>query len=170
MREPEPDERLARIVEIGAQSAPRGLAGPPAVATAARIGRLAPIISEAALATAVDPSLLMAVIDVESRGNPRALSPKGATGLMQLMPATGAEHGAADLYDARQNVMAGARHLAMLLKRFGSLPLALAAYNAGSGAVARHGGRIPPYTETQAYVPMVMERYALYDRMNLRAR
>jgi soluble lytic murein transglycosylase-like protein len=102
------------------------------------------------------------VIDVESGGNPRALSPKGATGLMQLMPDTGARQGASNLFDPRENVTAGARYLHQLMQQFGDLQLALAAYNAGEGAVQRYGGEIPPYEETQNYVPRVMGRYLHY--------
>ncbi len=153
--------RLAVMIDVGrASGSTEHLDG----SAAGRIAEFAPIIVEAAMTTAVDASLLRAVIDVESRGNPRAQSPKGATGLMQLMPATGARHGATDLYDARQNIMAGARYLAALLKQFGSVPLALAAYNAGEGAVEKHGRQIPPYAETQAYVPKVLARYEFYGR------
>jgi soluble lytic murein transglycosylase-like protein len=127
-----------------------------------RVMALSPIISEAAHAADVDSALLMAVIEVESGGNPLAVSPKGATGLMQLMPATGARHGASNLFDPRQNIAAGARYLKELLRQFGGLPLALAAYNAGEGAVQKYGGQIPPYAETMAYVPKVIARYRWY--------
>jgi len=123
---------------------------------------LFPLIEEAAQAVNIDSALLMAVIDVESGGDPRALSTQGAAGLMQLMPATGRSYGAADRFDARQNIAAGARFLRKLLTRFGSLDLALAAYNAGEDAVRRYNGSIPPYRETQQYVPRVMDRYGRY--------
>lgn len=129
---------------------------------ASRVMALSPIIDEAAHVAEVDRALLMAVIDVESGGDPQAVSRKGATGLMQLMPATGARHGASDLFDPRQNITAGARYLKELMRQFGGLPLALAAYNAGEGAVQRYGGQIPPYSETLAYVPKVMARYRWY--------
>jgi|GEM_PF-1434686 len=129
---------------------------------AARVMALWPIINEAARAAGLDSALLMAVIDVESGGNPQAVSPKGASGLMQLMPGTAARHGASDLFDARQNVAAGARYLKELIRQFGELPLALAAYNAGEGAVQKYGGQIPPYAETQSYVPRVIARYTWY--------
>ncbi|MFL9892252.1 lytic transglycosylase domain-containing protein [Paraburkholderia sp. RL17-381-BIF-C] len=129
---------------------------------ASRVMALSPIISEAAHAADVDSALLMAVIEVESGGNPLAVSPRGATGLMQLMPATGAQHGASNLFDPRQNIAAGARYLKELMRQFGGLPLALAAYNAGEGAVQKYGGQIPPYAETMAYVPKVIARYRWY--------
>jgi len=130
--------------------------------TASRVMALAPIIDEAARSANVDRALLMAMIDVESGGNPQAVSSKGATGLMQLMPATGVRHGASDLFDPRQNVAAGARYLQALIRQFGALPLVLAAYNAGEGAVQKYGGQIPPYAETMNYVPKVIARYKWY--------
>ncbi|EIF35532.1 soluble lytic murein transglycosylase-like protein [Burkholderia sp. Ch1-1] len=130
---------------------------------ALRVRALSPIIDEAARVVNVDSALLMAVIDVESGGDPQAVSPKGATGLMQLMPGTGARHGASNLFDPRQNIAAGARYLKELMRQFGELPLALAAYNAGEGAVQKYGGRIPPYAETMSYVPKVIARYRWYQ-------
>jgi len=104
--------------------------------------------------------LLRAVIVVESGFNPRAVSKKGAVGLMQLMPATARQYGAENAYDPKQNVHAGARYLRSLLDRYGAdLKLVLAAYNAGEDAVNRNGGRIPPYKETLAYVPRVLKIY-----------
>jgi soluble lytic murein transglycosylase-like protein len=124
----------------------------------------APLVDQVARRFGVDQALLMAVIDVESGGNPSAVSLKGARGLMQLMPQTGRTQGANDLFDPYQNVVAGARLLDTLLATFGDVSLALAAYNAGEGAVRRHGGAIPPYAETQRYVRRVMERAAAYRR------
>jgi len=132
---------------------------------AARVMALSPVIDEAADVADIDSALLMAVIDVESAGNPQAVSPKGATGLMQLMPGTGARHGASDLFDARQNVTAGARYLKELMRQFGDLSLVLAAYNAGEGAVQKYGGQILPYAETMSYVPKVLARYRWYRAM-----
>lgn len=129
---------------------------------ASRVMALSSLIGDAAKLVELDPALLMAVIDVESGGNPRAVSSKGATGLMQLMPRTGALHGAHDLFDPRQNVVAGARYLRALVGQFGNLALALAAYNAGEGAVQKYGGQIPPYAETMSYVPKVIARYRWY--------
>lgn len=120
---------------------------------------LTPLIHDAANKNRVDPALIEAVAFVESRFEERARSPKGALGLMQLMPATATRFGVNDPFDARQNLAGGARYLRELLDRFDSLPLALAAYNAGAEAVQRHGGNLPPYAETLAYVPKVLERY-----------
>jgi hypothetical protein len=105
----------------------------------------------------VDPALLAAVARTESGLDPSAVSPAGAQGLMQLMPATAAGLGVADAFDPTQAVDGAARLLRGHLDRFGSVELALAAYNAGGGAVSRYGG-IPPYAETQAYVRRVMDQ------------
>jgi soluble lytic murein transglycosylase-like protein len=124
------------------------------------IARFARLIEEAAHRYGLDPLLLHAVIRAESGYNPDALSPRGATGLMQLLPDTARRYGVKDLYDPRQNVRAGARYLRDLLERFGNdLELALAGYNAGEGAVLRAGNRIPDYRETRAYVPKVLGFY-----------
>jgi len=120
------------------------------------------IIEHAALSAAVESNLLRAVIVVESGFNSRAVSKRGAVGLMQLMPATASRFGVSNPYDARQNVHAGARYLKFLIDRFGhDIRLALAAYNAGEDAVARNGGQIPPFSETMAYVPRVLKIYKL---------
>ncbi|MDP1572290.1 MAG: lytic transglycosylase domain-containing protein [Vicinamibacterales bacterium] len=135
-------------------------AGPaerPVAALASVVGRpYASLIRSVADAHGVDERLVHAVIQVESSYQPRARSPKGARGLMQLMPATAADYQvpARDLYDPAANLEAGVRHLKGLLGRF-DLALALAAYNAGEGAVRRYGG-IPPYPETRNYVRRVM--------------
>ena len=123
------------------------------------VDRLAPFadaIAEASERFGVDANLIRAVIARESGGNPSARSPKGARGLMQIVPATGRALGLARPFDPRENVLAGTRYLAEMLERHGGdLPLALASYNAGPGAVARHGG-IPPYRETLRYVSDVL--------------
>jgi hypothetical protein len=108
----------------------------------------------------VDARLVHAVIQVESAYRARAISPKGARGLMQLLPSTGRQYGAMDLFDPEVNLDAGVRHLKGLLARFDDLPLALAAYNAGAGAVSRFGG-IPPFRETRTYVTRILQ---LLDR------
>lgn len=137
--------------------------GPPSQSVESRLMALAPLIDEAARNTNLDSALLMAVIETESGGNPQAVSSKGASGLMQLMPETGARHGATNLFDPRQNIAAGARYLRGLLRQFGGdVQLALAAYNAGEGAVRKYGDQIPPYAETMKYVPKVMGRYLRY--------
>ncbi|HFK2921434.1 TPA: lytic transglycosylase domain-containing protein [Stenotrophomonas maltophilia] len=119
-------------------------------------------ISSAAREFGVDEAVVRAIIHAESAYNPTALSRAGAQGLMQLMPPTAARFGVSDSYDAGQNIRGGVQYLAWLLKRFnGDLTLAAAGYNAGEGAVDRHGG-VPPYSETQYYVRRVgqlAERY-----------
>jgi Transglycosylase SLT domain len=123
-------------------------------AASAEMNRL---IADVAAQVQINPHLLHAVIAAESSYNARALSARGAIGLMQLMPATAARFGARDPYVAEQNVLAGASYLKWLIEQFaGDLELVLAAYNAGENAVLKAGRRIPPYPETQAYVPRVL--------------
>ncbi|HZO87563.1 MAG TPA: lytic transglycosylase domain-containing protein [Chthonomonadaceae bacterium] len=103
------------------------------------------------------PDLVRAVIQQESGGNPRSVSAVGAKGLMQLMPETAQAFGVQDAFDPEQNIAAGTRYLAGLLREFqGELPKALAAYNAGSAAVRKYGG-VPPYAETQQYVQRILK-------------
>jgi soluble lytic murein transglycosylase-like protein len=119
------------------------------------------IVREAAIEQGIDPALAEAVAQQESGLDPNATSNAGAQGLMQLMPATAAALGVGDPYDARENAAGGVRYLRGLLARFdGNLRLALAAYNAGPGAVLRYGG-IPPYAQTQRYVADVLAAYRL---------
>ena len=118
-----------------------------------------PLIERHSLAQNLDPKLVRAVIQAESGYNQRALSNKGAMGLMQLMPMTARLLRVSDPWDAEQNVRGGTTYLRQLLDRFqGRVEWAVAAYNAGPGAVERHRG-IPPYRETRAYVKKVLERY-----------
>jgi len=117
-------------------------------------------IREAAARYGVEEGLIKAVIRVESGFNSRAVSPKGARGLMQLMPGTASMLGVRDSFDPRQNIDGGVRHLRGLIDRFGSdLKLALAAYNAGEQAVMNHRG-IPPYRETHDYVTRILGLFA----------
>ena len=128
----------------------------------AKAGQYDSIIERAAVSAAVEPNLLRAVIVVESGFNSRAVSRRGAMGLMQLMPATATRYGAANPFDPHENVHAGARYLKFLMDRFGpDLRLALAAYNAGENAVDRNGGQVPPFAETMAYVPRVLRIYQM---------
>jgi soluble lytic murein transglycosylase-like protein len=128
------------------------VAGPPG-------SDLRALAVEAARRHGLPPELVLAVVAVESGFRPDAVSPKGAQGLMQLMPATAGSLGVADAFDPAQNLDGGSRHLGQLLTVYdGDLTRALAAYNAGEGAVQRHGG-VPPYRETRAYVKKVLQRY-----------
>jgi soluble lytic murein transglycosylase-like protein len=144
-----------------------------AVATAARTvlpfrptkagQRYADMITKVAREQKIDPALLHAVVTVESAYNPRAKSPKGATGLMQVMPATGKRYGITNLLNPLDNLRAGARYLRDLLAMFdNNLRLVIAAYNAGEGAVMRSGNNVPNYPETKAYVPRVLQHYESY--------
>lgn len=126
----------------------------PAAGTAA--AQFEPLIQAHASRAGLSPDLVRAVIQVESAFNPRARSPKGAMGLMQLMPATAAELGVRQPYDPAENIAGGTAYLRGLLDRFdGNVELALAAYNAGPEAVERHGRAVPPYAETTRYVEKV---------------
>jgi soluble lytic murein transglycosylase-like protein len=117
------------------------------------------LIHEKAQKYDVDPALVAAVVETESRFHRTARSPVGAQGLMQLMPRTGRWMGATNLYDAEQNVDAGVKYLKYLQGRFdGNLKNTIAAYNAGEGNVQRYGG-VPPFQETRSYVRKVMSRY-----------
>ncbi len=121
--------------------------------------RLEELVQAAATRHNVDPALVRAVIETESGGNPRAVSSKGAMGLMQLMPGTAMQLGVRNVFSPQENLDAGVRYLRTLLLRYGGdLDKALAAYNAGAGAVDRAGG-VPRYRETQEYVRKVTNSY-----------
>ncbi len=121
------------------------------------------LIEEHASRQNLRADLVRAVIQVESGFNPRALSNKGAMGLMQLMPSTAVEMGVRNAYDPVQNIRGGTAYLRQLLDRFGGdEALALAAYNAGAGAVTKYGDAIPPYRETRQYVEKIRARSSLY--------
>jgi soluble lytic murein transglycosylase-like protein len=120
------------------------------------------LVDQNAATWQVDPALIKAVIANESGFDANATSAAGAMGLMQLMPGTASDLGVSNAYDPAQNVAGGTRYLKGLLQRFnGDLKLAIAAYNAGPGAVEKYGG-VPPYTETQNYVASVLGSYARY--------
>ncbi len=130
----------------------------PSVNSSDRRGRLEKYIEhiqDAARETKLSEKLIRAVIKQESGGDSTAVSPKGAAGLMQLMPDTARAVGVNDRFDPRENIMGGARYLRQLVDRFGNLENALAAYNAGPGNVERHNG-VPPFPETQNYVRRVL--------------
>ncbi|MFA5032239.1 MAG: flagellar hook-basal body complex protein [bacterium] len=114
-----------------------------------------PAVNKAAQTYNLDPSLLDSIIQAESSGNPNAVSPKGAKGLMQLMDSTASMMGVNDSFDPEENVLGGAKYFRSLLDQFGDVKLALAAYNAGPGTVKKYNG-IPPYKETQKYVDKVL--------------
>jgi soluble lytic murein transglycosylase-like protein len=159
------DERYTVLIAAPKQVA----AAVPAVAARKAISGLArktgydQVVDDVSRTYGLESALLHAVISVESRYNPRAVSSKGATGLMQLMPQTAKRYGVADAFDPAQNLDGGAHYLRDLLRRFNNnISLALAAYNAGEHAVIKHGNRIPPYRETLDYVPRVLDFYQRY--------
>lgn len=136
---------------VAPQASPRTV--DPSVLAQTPYGEIIAAMSEA---HGVDPLLVRALIQVESNYRPRAKSNKGAMGLMQLMPATAREHKVRNPYDPKANIGAGVKHLKALIDRFdGALDMALAAYNAGEGAVMKFGG-IPPYRETRNYVSKIL--------------
>jgi len=142
------------------------------VAQHPNLGRYKSLIDANAKTHGLEPSLVKAMIAVESAFEPQAVSPKGALGLMQIMPATGERYGVAanakrtleqQLFDPATNLRIGTRYMRDLLQRFGQdLSLALAAYNAGEGAVEQYGRTIPPYRETRDYVVLVQQFEAFY--------
>ena len=164
-----PTSAFAQVIEISATGEAQTYDGPtlftataavpigPERARAETVGDPALLIEQAARIHRLDPTLLKAVAWQESRGRMRAISPRGALGVMQLMPATASELGV-DPRVMTDNIRGGAIYLRRQLDRFGTVPLALAAYNAGPGAVLRYGG-IPPYRETRSYVARIMARW-----------
>ena len=153
------DSRYQLLVATPSEAVARVEKG-PSINWLARSAQYDGVIRGAAKDATIQAALVRAVIVVESGFNPRAVSKKGAIGLMQLQPATAKRYGVKDIYDPEQNVRAGAKYLSDLLARFDSnLELALAAYNAGEEAVERYGRHVPPFRETLAYVPSVMKVY-----------
>jgi soluble lytic murein transglycosylase-like protein len=143
-------------VEARAEAVPDPVRGAPGDPKATGIMEL---VGRVATEYSVDPKLVEAVIQVESGFDPFAVSPKGAAGLMQLMPETAKRFDVSDVFDPVENVRGGVRYLRFLTERFeGDLGLVLAAYNAGEGSVDRYMG-VPPYRETRLYVVKVLERY-----------
>jgi soluble lytic murein transglycosylase-like protein len=152
----DPDEVATPVASPPTSVEPTVVAG-PVTPQAILAGRpFAALIASAAVAYGVDERLVHAVIEAESNYQPRARSRTGAKGLMQLMPATARQYAVRDPYDPQANIEAGVRHLKDLLGRF-ELRLALAAYNAGEGAVRTYGG-LPPFAETRSYVARVLQR------------
>jgi soluble lytic murein transglycosylase-like protein len=153
-----PSTRILNWRELGVPDpAPGGgaMVGEPEAWRAAA-GDFAPLIADAAERHGLDPVLLTAVAQTESAFDPSAVSPKGARGLLQLMPETARRFGVRDSFDATQNVDGGAAYLSWLLERYsGRTELALAGYNAGEGAVDRYQG-VPPFSETRTYVQRVL--------------
>lgn len=150
---------LTAAATAAAAAVPQAAAAAPKPAGIQVPGGFGPLIQEAAQKYGVDPALIAAVMETESRFKPDAVSHAGAKGLMQLMPATARGLGVKDPLDPRQAILGGAKLLGILSEKYkGDMKLTLAAYNAGSGAVDKHGG-IPPYAETQKYVPLVLTAY-----------
>lgn len=148
-----------RNARAGRRHAPPELARPKEISTtqAKRLAQHAPEIQAAAAKYNVPVELICGVILQESGGNARAVSPAGAQGLMQLMPKTAKRFGVENSFDPAQNIDGGTRYLRFLLDRFdGNIELTLAGYNAGEGAVAKHGNKVPPFRETQQYIPKVL--------------
>ena len=157
---PHLDKRYKLVYKIPESWKTRPNAWTPNFPKSVDIGKLVPVIDNAARTHGVDPRLVHAVIRAESGYNERAQSNKGALGLMQLIPATAERMGVKDVFDPVDNIFGGTRYLSYLIKLFnGDVELALAGYNAGENAVVRHGNRIPPFAETQAYVPKVLAFY-----------
>jgi soluble lytic murein transglycosylase-like protein len=156
------------LVEAPPEELPLALAEPvvPSAAVASIPAPYLPYIQEASRMYKLPGALIHAVIAVESNYNPLAKSPKGAHGLMQLMPATAKRFGLTNQWDPRQNILTGSRYLRWLMDYFNQdLQLSLAAYNAGEGAVMRAGRRIPPFAETENYVPKVLSIYQKFLRL-----
>ena len=155
-------ERIARIERESSDSKPTGWSDRGWTSGNSRIDEL---IRTNATRFGLDPYLVFCVVEYESHFHVRAVSPKGALGLMQLMPGTASRLGVRRPFDPAQNIFGGTQYLKELLKMFGGrLDLALASYNAGEGAVLKYGGRVPPYRETRDYVQRISRRYGTDQR------
>jgi soluble lytic murein transglycosylase-like protein len=150
--------RLVRSIVVTPKPAPVPAAGTEPPATPAAEDGVRALVHETAKNLDVSPLLVESVIQVESNYNPYAISPKGAQGLMQLMPATARRFGVKDSFDAKQNIEGGVKYLKFLQDTFKDDRLALAAYNAGERAVTKYGD-VPPYPETMKYVEKVGKKY-----------
>ena len=154
-------QRLSALSALTEVEGSRNRAG--ALVVKGNAAAYAPHIERVADEVGIDAALVHAVITAESGYNPRAVSRTGAQGLMQLMPGTAKRYAVKDSFDPKQNIRGGTRYLRDLLVMFdNNVELAVAAYNAGENAVIRYGRKIPPYRETQAYVPKVMRLYDKY--------
>lgn len=162
----------ARRVE-GEFRAPPGPAAPAKVTPRTRdaLTEYDPFITETALRYRIPPNLVRAVMHTESAFDPTAVSPVGASGLMQLMPKTAQEMYVKDIFDVKENIEGGVRYLRVLANTFdGDMVKMVAAYNAGPEAVRKYGGQVPPYAETQAYVKKVVALYFQYKAQEEQAR
>jgi soluble lytic murein transglycosylase-like protein len=166
------DQERARIEELNKKKAEDAMVPPravqikvPAILAGHHISSgnaaIDALVAEAAAQNGLDPCLILSIMRAESAFNRSAVSVKGASGLMQLMPATAARFGVKNIFDPRENVLGGSRYLRWLLDRFsGDVRLAIAGYNAGEGSVEFYGYRIPPFLETQNYVRTIYARYS----------
>lgn len=146
----------------GGLQGPIGAANPFGFQVRGNFGQdqLKSMANNAAIRNNIDPDLFSALVQVESGFDPAARSRAGAMGLTQLMPDTASQMGVSDPLDPEQSLNGGAKYLSQLLTKYdNNLPLALAAYNAGPGSVDKHGGKVPPYTETQNYVKKILDLY-----------
>jgi soluble lytic murein transglycosylase-like protein len=157
-----PQEKYTLMATIGRPTAVVSCRNMTASKLEKRANTYKDAIEAYSIAYEVDPRLVKAIIATESCFDKKAISSVGARGLMQLMPATAKELGVKDSFDSNQNIRGGIKYFSQMLTRFNdNTELALAAYNAGPGAVEKYGG-IPPYTETKGYVKKVLKRYAKY--------
>ena len=162
----EPGYTLIKIYKSDDTDDTRVLATPRRLPVKTRTTDFDGLIQNVSDSITLDPALIKSVMHAESAFDPGAISRKGASGLMQLMPATAQRYGVTRIFDPQQNILAGSRYLRDLLTQFdGDMRLALAGYNAGENAVVKYGG-IPPYSETRNYVRKVLELYKSYRNLH----